>query len=110
MKKIAKNMKVKLAYSEEEINAIEFMHFLLDFNIETDLLGGIELAKRKGVNKNDAMIFGNLNNINRKLIKGLFHHSITTKGNGPEVKGLKGRDIRDKIQELEVEKFKNKWL
>jgi tRNA nucleotidyltransferase/poly(A) polymerase len=107
---IGKNMRENLAYSEEETNAVDFMHFLLDFDLKTQLMDAFTKMKKKGIDKNDAIVFGQLNGINRKLILGLFKHKITTKGNGPEVAGLKGAAIRDKIQEIEVAKFEKKWL
>ena len=46
------------------------------------------------------------------MVNGLFNHKITTKGNDPAIRelGLKGSAIGDKIQEIEYEKFKDKWL
>jgi len=107
---ISRKMKEKLAYTEEETNSIEFMHFLLNFNIDTDLIEGLKKAKKKGVDIKDVIEFSRFNNIDSKIIKGLFRHEITTKGNSPELTGLKGKEIGDKIAEIELDKFIKKWL
>jgi tRNA nucleotidyltransferase/poly(A) polymerase len=107
---ISKDLRIKYSYTEEETNSIEFMHFLLKIDLKTNLLEALSKVNKKGVNQNDAIIFGQINGIDRKLILGLFRHKITTKGNGPEVEGLKGPAIRDKIQEIELDYFIKKWL
>jgi len=107
---ISRKLRENLAYTEEETNAVEFMHFLLDFNIDTDLMEGIKKAKKKGVDIRDVVEFSKYNQIDLNIIKGLFRHEITTKGNSPELSGLKGKEIGEKIAELELEKFIKKWL
>lgn len=107
---ISKKLRENLAYTEEETNAVEFMHFLLDFNIDTDLMEGIKKAKKKGVDVKDIIEFSKYNQIDLNIVKGLFRHEITTKGNSPELSGLKGKEIGEKIAELELEKFIKKWL
>lgn len=108
--KIGKKLRTKYAYKEEETNSIEFMHFLLDFNLEKDLITALSKVKKKGVDYKEALEFSKFNQIDKKLLKGLFNHKITTSGNDPIFKGLKGSQIGEKKLEIEVEKFKNKWL
>jgi tRNA nucleotidyltransferase/poly(A) polymerase len=110
MKSISEYMKVSLGYSNEEMNAIEFMHFLLGFDPETQLMEGINKKEKKGVNLKDALLFAKLNKINKKYVIGLFGHKITTKGNDPLMKGLRGSEIGDKIKQIEYTKFKSKYL
>jgi hypothetical protein len=71
---------------------------------------GIKKAKKKGVDIRDVFEFSKYNQIDLNIIKGLFRHEITTKGNSPELSGLKGKEIGEKIAELELEKFIKKWL
>jgi tRNA nucleotidyltransferase/poly(A) polymerase len=107
---ISKDLRTKLSYTEEETNSIELMHFLLDFDIEKDFMEALKKVKKKGVELNDIIIFSELNNIPRKTIMGLFRHKVTIRGNDPILKGLKGKDIGNKIQEIEFEIFAKKWL
>jgi len=102
---ISKDLLTKYAYTVEETNSIEFMHFLLNFDIKNQLIVAIDKTKKKGVDKNDIIIFGELNGISRKMILGLFNHIITTKGNDPSLAGLKGQAIGLAIQSIEFEKF-----
>jgi tRNA nucleotidyltransferase/poly(A) polymerase len=107
---ISRKLREKLAYTEEETNAVEFMHFLLDFNIDTDLMEGLKKVKKKGVDIKDVVEFSKYNTVDLNMVKGLFRHEITTRGNSPELSGLKGKEIGNKIAELELEKFIKKWL
>lgn len=108
--KISKELKTKLSYTEEEVNSIEFMHFLIKGDIENNFIEVLKKVKKKGVKMNDAIIFGNLNNVPRKMIIGLFRHKISTRGNDDRLKGLKGREIGKKIQEIEFDIYSKKWM
>jgi tRNA nucleotidyltransferase/poly(A) polymerase len=107
---ISKELRTKLSYTEEETNSIELMHYLIDVDLENNFMETLKKSKKKGIEMNDIIIFGELNNIPRKMIMGLFRHEITTRGNDPRLKGLKGKDIGNKIQEIEFEIFAKKWL
>lgn len=108
--RISKTLRTKLSYTEEETNSIELMHFLLNKNLEDNFMEALKKVNRRGVEMNDIIIFGQLNGIPRKKIIGLFRHKVTTKGNDPALSGLKGREIGNKIQEIEYDKFIKKWL
>jgi tRNA nucleotidyltransferase/poly(A) polymerase len=107
---ISKTLRTKLSYTEEETNSIELMHFLLNVDLEQDFMEVLKKTKKKGVEMNDIIIFCQLNNIPRKMITGLFRHKISVKGNDPILSGLKGKDIGNKIQEIEYDIFSKKWL
>lgn len=108
--RISKNLRTKLSYTEDETNSIELMHFLLNKDLEDNFMEALKKVNRSGVEMNDIIIFGQLNGISRKKIIGLFRHKVTTKGNDPVLSGLKGREIGNKIQEIEYGKFIKKWL
>lgn len=107
---ISKDLRTKYSYSEEDTNAVEFMHFLLNVDLKTQFMETLKKLNKKGVDKNDVVIFGQLNNLDRKMILGLFKHKVTMKGNDPLLKGLKGSEIGSAIQEYEYEQFEKKWL
>lgn len=107
---IGKDLRIKYAYSEEETNAIEAMHFLLDVDLKTQLMEALKKVKKKGVVRNDVLIFAKLNGIRNKTVLGLFWHKVTMKGNDSSLSGLKGPEIGTAIQEYEYEQFAKKWL
>lgn len=107
---ISRDLRTKYSYTEEETNSIEFLHFLLKVDLKNQFMEALKKANKKGVNKNDAIIFAKLNNINKKMILGLFKHRITMKGNHASLSGLKGKEIGDAIQKYEYSEFEKKWL
>lgn len=107
---ISRDLRTKYSYTEEETNSIEFLHFLLKVDLKNQFMEALKKANKKGVNKNDAIIFAKLNNINKKMVLGLFKHKITMKGNHVSLLGLKGKEIGDAIQKYEYSEFEKKWL
>lgn len=98
-----------LKYTTDEVKAIEALNGMINPNIEKDLLILLRRVKDSKISMKTASEFAKINNLNRKQVKGLMAHKVTTKGNSPEMKGLKGQEIGNAILRIEAEKFRKQY-
>jgi len=103
--KYAKQLRTQYAYSVDDIRQIETLHSFLKFDVMNliNIKKDIEISKLK---EKDALEFAKNNAIDRNLIYALYDFKLSVKGNDPEVSGLSGKSLGDKIKELEAEAFK----
>ena len=95
----------KATYTSQEINNIIFLLFLKEF--KQDIIAFKNLEKKLTLSSRQINEWIKINNLNKKLIQSAMKWNIKTKGNSPEITslGLKGKEIGDKIKELEISKF-----
>lgn len=96
----------KLKYPDKDIKDIVFLIQFIKISTDTayDLKKQIKLTS---ITPDDLYIFGKLNNIDMVIIKAFNTFNLTITGEYvSNTFGLKGKDVGDKIKELEILNFK----
>ena len=100
IRKLGKQLNA-LKYSAKESNNIQFLVYLNDFKPENIYM--VKKAQEKtSLSPKQIINYGKLIG---KDFKRLSTFQLSVKGGGPEFVGLKGKEIGDKIKELEKKKF-----
>jgi len=95
-----------IKYPSDQINNIEFLLSLLNFNVE-GIIGTVKKRQNIGISDEQVLEFAKFQGLDEKLVRNILNFRLSVNGNEVMDKyNLKGGDLGNKIKELEINNFR----
>jgi tRNA nucleotidyltransferase/poly(A) polymerase len=99
----------RMSYTDKEIKNVNFLLHLKKFT--TDKIKEIKnMQKLSSLTRDEIIDFAKIKNLDLQLINKILNFNLTVSGDDESLQHLKGKELGDKIKELEIELFLNEKM